>query len=1266
MTAPFCPGHQQPARYLTVKKNGPNYGTSPSSSQGKESPAKPPSIGSYFTARALFPSHGDSGLSTTGAQPQASHMQEETEWTDAQYDEPAGEKEAAAPTTSSFFSTPVTPIRLPKRGRDISAVVAALSSPKKPSSAPSPSPVATSSSTSSTPSRSTQTSQTFLSTPDAFALSFEDDDIEEPEDNHSTPPGGMRQEVTANRKSTLSTLTPARPVSAAPRPSQQAQRPVPQQSLSSTPQPVGQGQSTVTTGRGEIARGDRHYTTTPTMASPRAAAADNGLKKGTLGRGVQLGARPKPKQLDDDEASGEEATTGEFGDTWSWLRNELDAERRPRTHPNYDPSTLFIPKSEFARLTPAQQQYWLIKSKNWDSLVFFRVGKFFELYNKDADLGNKLFDLKLVIKPTRGGSNMRQCGVPVPNLQIWLAKLVALGHKVVIVDETETSVGAKVRQRQGDGNWKKAVAKSRTDGLVDRQVKQVLTAGTIVDEGLMNDHRANYILSIKEDIIPDPESRTEEVTYGICFVDCTTSEFNLGQFVDDSERNQLETLLLRVKPSEILYEKTLQLIKRSVVCPLMSAREPFLGADATVEYVQQHNVFVGQNDADEHPAADDLSAWPPVLLEHHEAGASLALSALSGLLVYFHELKLDHLALARKFNHYTPAGSNELDHLVLDGKTLTNLEIFENNFDKGVAGTLLNVMDHCVTPFGKRLFKRWIAKPLRRVEDIEDRLNAVEDLNERPELRDALWEQLKSLPDLERAISRIHAGRATTLQFISVLEAFYQIWETWNNHFKEEVFTQFKSKHLQSIVIIGIPDYSEVLGYFCDAFDWQVAKERKQITPNPGVDLGYDEVRDNIADLEQQLEEYLDQQRKRFGVSMHYTTSEKKDYLIEVPVGEAEGVDFPKNEFVERKGTKAVIRLQATRVAGLVPKIEEAKDALDSYLAGVLTQYLATFGQHFAVWSAAVTCVAELDCLLSLAKTSAFGGDPMCRPTFVVDVPEGTTPVLEVEELRHPCITPRVADTFIPNDIRIGGPHAPVVLLTGPNMGGKSTLLRQACISVIMAQMGCYVPASICRLTPVDRIFTRIGANDNIMAGQSTFMVELQETANILKNATAHSLVIMDELGRGTSTFDGYGIAYGVLDDLSRRLKCRSLFSTHYHLLTKEFEGNREIALFHMGCLANKETNVARAAGVMESVVRRAEAIATRFEENPSLDNFALIVGEDEGDENADDEENGPSLAGPLQPEEVAALREVQGTELNFIGFGKLLGLWSDLAHNQG
>lgn len=1043
------------------------------------------------------------------------------------------------------------------------------------------------------------------------------------------------------------------------------------------------------------------------MAPPSAAAvparaasppppqeADNGLKKGTLGRGVQLGARPKPKQLDDDEASGEEATTGEFGDTWSWLRNELDAERRPRTHPNYDPSTLFIPKSEFARLTPAQQQYWLIKSKNWDSLVFFRVGKFFELYNKDADLGNKLFDLKLVIKPTRGGSNMRQCGVPVPNLQIWLAKLVALGHKVVIVDETETSVGAKVRQRQGDGNWKKAVAKSRTDGLVDRQVKQVLTAGTIVDEGLMNDHRANYILSIKEDIIPDPESRTEEVTYGICFVDCTTSEFNLGQFVDDSERNQLETLLLRVKPSEILYEKgqcsrqTLQLIKRSVVCPLMSAREPFLGADATVEYVQQHNVFVGQNDADEHPAADDLSAWPPVLLEHHEAGASLALSALSGLLVYFHELKLDHLALARKFNHYTPAGSNELDHLVLDGKTLTNLEIFENNFDKGVAGTLLNVMDHCVTPFGKRLFKRWIAKPLRRVEDIEDRLNAVEDLNERPELRDALWEQLKSLPDLERAISRIHAGRATTLQFISVLEAFYQIWETWNNHFKEEVFTQFKSKHLQSIVIIGegFPDYSEVLGYFCDAFDWQVAKERKQITPNPGVDLGYDEVRDNIADLEQQLEEYLDQQRKRFGVSMHYTTSEKKDYLIEVPVGEAEGVDFPKNEFVERKGTKAVIRLQATRVAGLVPKIEEAKDALDSYLAGVLTQYLATFGQHFAVWSAAVTCVAELDCLLSLAKTSAFGGDPMCRPTFVVDVPEGTTPVLEVEELRHPCITPRVADTFIPNDIRIGGPHAPVVLLTGPNMGGKSTLLRQACISVIMAQMGCYVPASICRLTPVDRIFTRIGANDNIMAGQSTFMVELQETANILKNATAHSLVIMDELGRGTSTFDGYGIAYGVLDDLSRRLKCRSLFSTHYHLLTKEFEGNREIALFHMGCLANKETkeviflykftegvcpksygmNVARAAGVMESVVRRAEAIATRFEENPSLDNFALIVGEDEGDENADDEENGPSLAGPLQPEEVAALHEVQGTELNFIGFGKLLGLWSDLAHNQG
>jgi len=296
----------------------------------------------------------------------------------------------------------------------------------------------------------------------------------------------------------------------------------------------------------------------------------------------------------------------------------------------------------------------------------------------------------------------------------------------------------------------------------------------------------------------------------------------------------------------------------------------------------------------------------------------------------------------------------------------------------------------------------------------------------------------------------------------------------------------------------------------------------------------------------------------------------------------------------------------------LVTRLQEARETKNAIMKGLKGRLYTKFDENYKDWLKAVKIIAELDCLCSLSKSSSAIGSPSCRPEFV----EEEQSVLELEGLRHPCVIPGIASDFIPNDTVLGGESPNLILLTGPNMGGKSTLLRQTCVAVIMAQLGCYVPAEKCRLTPFDRIFTRIGANDNILAGQSTFMVELSETSKILAEATERSMVILDELGRGTSTFDGYAIAYSVLHELSTRIGCLGLFSTHYGTLTSEFERDPNVALKHMACQVdqvNREVtflyklvegvceksygmNVAHMAGVPRSIVERAESMANAFE----------------------------------------------------------------------
>lgn len=421
------------------------------------------------------------------------------------------------------------------------------------------------------------------------------------------------------------------------------------------------------------------------------------------------------------------------------------------------------------------------------------------------------------------------------------------------------------------------------------------------------------------------------------------------------------------------------------------------------------------------------------------------------------------------------------------------------------------------------------------------------------------------------------------------------------------------------------------------SFDIKLAKSSGEFIVNAGIEEDYDAIVKKIKDYEFSFAKYLREQKSAWQCSeLKYKDLGKELFQLEFPAKFASKLPA---DWLRRSSTKAVVRVHSPYLVGLVKTYQEAKESRSSVLASLFSRIMVRFDANLdQCWSKAVLCAAELDCLAGLATVSGASGvlgATKCRPEFV---PNGTDGGLfEVTDLRHPCIMSRPGTDFIPNDIQLGHKNANMVLLTGPNMGGKSTTLRQTCIAIIMAQLGCFVPAASCKMTLFDRIFTRIGANDNILAGQSTFMVELSETSKILQQATPYSLTILDELGRGTSTFDGYAIAYSVLAHLSERVKCLGLFSTHYGLMTSEFSApvcpTPNVRCMHMDCVVDEElnevtflyklvdgvsqgshgTHVARMAGVPNTVIEHAETKSKEMvSERGWIGCVGLRNGEDE------------------------------------------------------
>ncbi|XP_062318877.1 DNA mismatch repair protein Msh6 [Osmerus eperlanus] len=911
---------------------------------------------------------------------------------------------------------------------------------------------------------------------------------------------------------------------------------------------------------------------------------------------------------------------------WLQAGRRKDACRRRQSDEEYDPTTLYVPEDFLNRTTPGMRRWWQLKAEMFDAVLFYKVGKFYELYHMDAVIGVNELNLTFM------KGSWAHSGFPEIGFGRFSDVLVQRGYKVARVEQTETPEMMESRC--------KAMARpTKFDRVVRREVCRVITRGTqtySVLDGAPAESHSSFLLSLKE------KAEASGRCYGVSFVDTSVGVFHVGQFQDDRHCSRLRTLVARYAPAQVLFEKgnpstETRKILKSCLCSAMqeplNAGSQFWDAQKTLKQLSEEDYFrESMQEGVSLPAVlssmtsegDSLGLTP-------KEGYELALSALGGCIFYLRKCLVDKELLSMaNFQEYIPvdvelekaSGSSSFfaqtrQRLVLDGVTLTNLEVLQNG-SGGTEGSLLQRLDSCSTPFGKRLLKQWLCAPLCNPAAIEERLDVLEGLMGAAGPAEEASQLLKKLPDLERLLSKIHSigsplkgpehpdSRAVLYEevtyskrkiadFLSALDGFKTMQEVTS--VLGPVADGSQSKLLRQLVSLRsdrgeglFPDLSLELKRWDTAFDHQKARTTGVITPKTGFDPEYDQALSGIQACEAELQAYLERQRRRLGCrSLAYWGTGRNRYQMEVPDSVAER-NVPEEYEVKstKKGCKRYWTREIERLFGELQSQEEKRDAA---LKDCMRRLFYNFDKNYRNWQTAVECMAVLDVLLSLTRYSQGGDGPMSRPQVLLPGDDSqSASFLDLRGSRHPCVTKTFfGDDFIPNDIAIGCPgreeeegqeagsgvtgQAPCVLVTGPNMGGKSTLMRQCGLVVVLAQLGCYVPAESLRFSPVDRIFTRLGASDRIMAGESTFFVELSETASILLHGTQHSLVLLDELGRGTATYDGTAIASAVVSELAERLGCRTLFSTHYHSLVEDYSHSTAVRLGHMACMVEKESD---------------------------------------------------------------------------------------------
>ena len=804
--------------------------------------------------------------------------------------------------------------------------------------------------------------------------------------------------------------------------------------------------------------------------------------------------------------------------------------------------------------TPMMAQYLALKAEAQDCLLFYRMGDFFELFFDDAKAAAATLDIALTSRGEHGGAPIPMCGVPVHSAENYLARLIKAGHRVAIAEQTETPAEAKARGSKA---------------LVARAIVRYVTAGTLTEETLLDSRRDNMLVALAQ----TGGDGAGEI--GIAAADISTGRFETLTL----RTSDLPAELARLRPSEIVVPYGLALD--------LPEAHPFDRAGFSSNRAES--------------ALKRL--FGVATLDGFGQFSRAELAAMGGLVSY-----LDHAGKGTLPFLAPPVRKASGAHVAIDAATRESLEI-SATMSGARAGSLLGAVDRTVTGAGARLLAQDLSAPLMDQGLIEARLGLVQLLHDDPLLRDQLRAALRALPDVGRALGRIAVGRGSPRDLGQLRDG-------------------LNEARMLRERLGRLPDQPPLLQQLLPALDGHgalVDSLSRALVPSPptetanggyiadGYDPALDELRRMAGDGRRAIAALEASYRERTGIaSLKIRHNGVLGYHVEVPARAADPLMQPDSGFTHRQTLAGVVRFnsvdlheQAGRVAqagahALVAEAAHLEDLVEAALA------------RKAEIALAADALARLDVATALAERAAEGG--WQRPHFLPQ--DGGEPCLEIIGGRHPVVEDalrKAGQPFVANDCCLGAEDR-LWLVTGPNMGGKSTFLRQNALIVILAQAGSYVPAQSATLTLVDRLFSRVGASDNLARGRSTFMVEMVETAAILSQATERSFVILDEVGRGTSTYDGLALAWAVVEAVHEVNRCRCLFATHYHELTRLAETLSSLSLHHVRAREWKGDlillhevaegpadrsyglAVARLAGLPPAVLKRAKDVLTRLE----------------------------------------------------------------------
>jgi len=794
-------------------------------------------------------------------------------------------------------------------------------------------------------------------------------------------------------------------------------------------------------------------------------------------------------------------------------------------------------------VTPIRQQYLEIKRQYPEAILFFRLGDFYETFDQDAKTASRELDIVLTSRSVAKGMRIPMAGIPYHAVENYLARLIEKGYHVAICEQI------------GDQPLK---------GIFPRQVVRVVTPGTIIEPGLLHGDRNNYLVGVFA-----ADNRA-----GVAYVDITTGEFAVTELEGEDIASLLRAELIRLNPAEVLLPEA-------------------------ADYADGFSVH--------------LTRWPvwrfetgrcqETLLRHFQAatldgfglhGLPLAVRAAGAVLQYLMETQPTALSLLNSLSTYSLN-----DFMTLDAATRRNLELTETIRTGEVQGSLLSVLDHTVTPMGKRLMRQWVSKPLLDLAAIHKRQEGVAYLVDQGLLRAELRGALHPLGDLERLTNRIVSGHAGPRDVTTVRQTLRDLPAV---------------KALFNAQPAGLADPLARLDLCMDELELleqSISDDPPATLQNSGIiRSGYSSELDSVIDASSHARDWIANleavERERTGIkNLKVGYNKVFGYYIEISNS---NTDNAPQDYIRKQtlvNAERYITPEMKEYEALVLNAEERIREIEVRLFREICTRLSAASEKML---ATARSLAQFDVLASLAETAALGN--YVRPQLSSDTR------LEIRDGRHPVVESSLSgERFVPNDSIFESGEL-VRIITGPNMSGKSTFLRQVALVVLMAQIGSYVPASSAQIGLVDRIFTRIGAQDEIHSGQSTFMVEMIEAANILNHATPRSLLILDEIGRGTSTYDGVSIAWAVVEYIHNHpgLRSRTLFATHYHELTQlsdllpgvrnynvaVSEAGGQVVFLHKivpgGADRSYGIHVAQLAGLPRPVIQRASEIMQQLE----------------------------------------------------------------------